>query len=52
MGSKVSGEQKRRRLRVDIPKDLADILDQIKILEGKNKREVVEEALRDFLERR
>ena len=35
-----------RTLRVDIPSDLANLLDQVKIISGKSKRDTVIQALR------
>ena len=39
-------EDKTRTLRVDIPSDLANLLDQVKIISGKSKRDTVIQALR------
>ncbi len=38
-----------RTLRVEISPRMANLLDQIKMLEGKAKKEVVEEALESYL---
>jgi len=39
-------EGETRTLRVDIPSDLANLLDQVKIISGKSKRDTVVQALR------
>ena len=41
-------EDKTRTLRVDIPSDLANLLDQVKIISGKKKKDAVISALELF----
>jgi hypothetical protein len=41
-----------RTLRVDIPSNLANLLDQCKVLTGKKKTEAVIEALRQYFDHR